>query len=87
MWFHEEANKDEKRSTVIKETESKAGFGIWTFAAEQLATFRCDGSSSDRGEFVRKGETSVVVSLNAEKSLSSGRLDLDLHNSMQGECH
>ena len=86
MWFHEEANKDEKRSTVIKETESKAGFGIWTFAAEQLATFRCDGSSSDRGEFVRKGRP-VVVSLYAEKSSSSGRLDLDLLDSTQGECH
>ena len=81
MWFHEEANKDKKRSIVIKETESKAEAEYGRLLRSSWRHFVATAVPATCGEFVREGETSVVVSLYAEKSSPSGRLDLDLHDS------
>ena len=71
---YEEANKDKKRSIVIKETESEAEAEYGRLQRSSWRHFVGTAVQTTCGEFVRKGRP-VVVSLYAEKSLSSGRLD------------
>ena len=73
---------------MIKETEAEAEVEAEYGRLQRISWrhFVATAVQTTCGEFVRKGRP-VVVSLYAEKSSSSGRLDLDLLDSTQGECH
>ena len=88
MSLYEEANKDKKRSIVIKETESEAEAEA-EYGRLQRSSWRhfiATAVPATCGDFVRKGRP-VVVSLYAENSSLSGRLDFDLLDRTRGECH